>query len=86
MPWPWASRRTGRPPRWPGRARSTGSRPAQTPDSDVVLGFAHRISSAVYRARERMDRLEELDLASQDLLIEVVRVLEKQLWMFRAQG
>jgi DNA-binding ferritin-like protein len=40
----------------------------------------------VYRARERMDRLEELDLASQDLLIEVVRVLEKQLWMFRVQG
>jgi starvation-inducible DNA-binding protein len=59
---------------------------AQISDSDVVLGFAHRISSAVYRARERMDRLEELDLASQDLLIEVVRVLEKQLWMFRVQG
>ena len=59
---------------------------AQISDADVVLGFAHRISSAVYRARERMDRLDELDLASQDLIIEVVRVLEKQLWMFRVQG
>jgi len=32
-----------------------------------------------------MDRLGELDLASQDVLIEVVRELEKQLWMVRAQ-
>ena len=59
---------------------------SQISDSDVVIGFAHRLSQAVYRARERMDRLDELDLASQDLVIEVVRVLEKQLWMFRVQG
>jgi DNA-binding ferritin-like protein len=32
-----------------------------------------------------MKRLGELDLASQDVLIEVVRALEKQLWMIRAQ-
>jgi hypothetical protein len=31
-----------------------------------------------------MDRLRELDVASQDVLIEVVRALEEQLWMTRA--
>jgi hypothetical protein len=30
-----------------------------------------------------MDRLGELDLASQDVLVEVVRELEKQQWMLR---
>ena len=37
------------------------------------------------RARERMDRLGEIDAASQDVIIEVVRELEKQLWMVRVQ-
>jgi DNA-binding ferritin-like protein len=32
-----------------------------------------------------MTRLGEVDLASQDVLIEVVRELEKQQWMLRAQ-
>jgi hypothetical protein len=32
-----------------------------------------------------MDRLGELDAASQDVVIEVVRALEEQLWMIRAQ-
>jgi DNA-binding ferritin-like protein len=31
-----------------------------------------------------MDRLGDLDLASQDVLVEVIRELEKQLWMLRA--
>jgi starvation-inducible DNA-binding protein len=35
--------------------------------------------------RGRMDRLGELDAASQDVLIEVVRALEEQQWMLRAQ-
>jgi starvation-inducible DNA-binding protein len=35
--------------------------------------------------RARMDRLGDLDLASQDVLIDVVRTLEQQLWMIRAQ-
>jgi hypothetical protein len=32
-----------------------------------------------------MDRLGEIDLASQDVLIEVVRALEEQQWMLRVQ-
>src|SRR5919201_1059509 len=37
------------------------------------------------RVRNRMNRLGDADLASQDVLIEVVRELEKQQWMLRAQ-
>jgi len=32
-----------------------------------------------------MDRLGEVDAASQDVLIDVVRTLEEQLWMLRVQ-
>ena len=32
-----------------------------------------------------MDRLVSLDIASQDVLVGVVRTLEEQLWMTRAQ-
>jgi DNA-binding ferritin-like protein len=32
-----------------------------------------------------MNRLGQLDLASQDVLIQVLRELEKQLWMVRVQ-
>jgi DNA-binding ferritin-like protein len=32
-----------------------------------------------------MDRLGEIDAASQDVLIDVVRTLEEQQWMLRAQ-
>ena len=51
----------------------------------VVRELVQRLADATERIRERMDRLGELDLASQDVLIEVVRALEKQLWMVRAQ-
>ncbi len=44
-----------------------------------------RLAAVTERIRGRMDRLGELDLASQDVLIEVVRELEKQLWMLRVQ-
>jgi starvation-inducible DNA-binding protein len=35
--------------------------------------------------RTRMDRLGDIDLASQDVLIDVVRALEEQQWMLRVQ-
>ena len=54
-------------------------------DRDVVELLASRLIDVVGRARARMDRLEAVDLASQDVLIEVVRALEQQLWMVRAQ-
>ncbi|HZQ02816.1 MAG TPA: DNA starvation/stationary phase protection protein [Gaiellaceae bacterium] len=51
----------------------------------VVRELVSRLAAVTERIRGRMDRLGELDLASQDVLIEVVRELEKQLWMLRVQ-
>jgi len=42
-----------------------------------------RVADVAERIRSRMDRLGEIDLPSQDVLIEVIRELEKQLWMLR---
>ena len=54
-------------------------------DDAVVHVLTQRLAEVAERIRGRMDRLGELDLASQDVLIEVVRALEQQLWMIRAQ-
>ena len=54
-------------------------------DRVVVRELTRRIAEVSERARERMNRLGDLDLASQDVLIEVVRELEKQQWMLRVQ-
>jgi starvation-inducible DNA-binding protein len=54
-------------------------------DHAVVRELSARLAEVAERARERMDRLGELDSASEDVAIEVVRALEQQLWMVRAQ-
>ena len=54
-------------------------------DRVVVRELTSRLAEVAERARERMDRLGELDAASQDVVIEVVRALEEQLWMIRSQ-
>jgi starvation-inducible DNA-binding protein len=54
-------------------------------DVVVVRELTNRLAGVAERAREQMDRLGELDAASQDVVIEVVRALEEQLWMLRAQ-
>jgi starvation-inducible DNA-binding protein len=54
-------------------------------DQAVVRELAHRIAEISELARARMDRMGELDAASQDVLVEVVRTLEEQQWMVRAQ-
>jgi starvation-inducible DNA-binding protein len=54
-------------------------------DHVVVRELTSRLAEAAERARERMDRLGDLDAASQDVVIEVVRALEQPLWMIRAQ-
>jgi starvation-inducible DNA-binding protein len=51
----------------------------------VVRELVQRLADVTERIRSRMDRLGELDLASQDVLIEVIRELEKQQWMLRVQ-
>jgi starvation-inducible DNA-binding protein len=42
-----------------------------------------RLADVAERIRARMDRLGQVDLGSQDVLIDVLRELEKQLWMLR---
>ena len=54
-------------------------------DRAVVRELTSRLAASAERTRERMDRLGELDAASQDVVVEVVRALEEQLWMMRAQ-
>ena len=53
-------------------------------DTDTALReLVTRLADVTERIRSRMDRLGEIDLASQDVLVEVIRELEKQLWMLR---
>jgi starvation-inducible DNA-binding protein len=54
-------------------------------DHAVVADLTRRLADVTERVRVRMDRLGELDAASQDVLVEVLRALEQQLWMLRAQ-
>ena len=54
-------------------------------DHVVVRELTERLNDVADRVRERMDRMGDIDAASQDVLIEVLRELEKQLWMMRAQ-
>ena len=60
---------------------------AQSPIDDhvVVRELTHRVAQASELARGRMDRLGQIYLASQDVLTDVVRALEEQQWMLRAQ-
>jgi starvation-inducible DNA-binding protein len=54
-------------------------------DTDTATReLVERLANVTERIRGRMDRLGELDLASQDVLIETIRELEKQQWMLRA--
>jgi starvation-inducible DNA-binding protein len=54
-------------------------------DTDTATReLVERLADVTERIRGRMDRLGEIDLASQDVLIEAIRELEKQQWMLRA--
>lgn len=54
-------------------------------DEAVIELMTTRILETVSRIRERLEPVGEVDMAAQDLLIEVTRVLDKQLWMTSAQ-
>ena len=58
---------------------------AFTPDREVVRRLTGRLAEVAERIRSRLDRVGAIDLASQDVLIGVVRELEQQLWMVRSQ-
>jgi starvation-inducible DNA-binding protein len=55
-------------------------------DADVIASFTALLTTAIGDTRERMDRLEDVDTVTADLLHGVVRGLEENLWMVRAQS
>jgi len=55
-------------------------------DVDAIAAFGALLTTAIGDIRERMDRLEDLDAVTADLLHGVVRGLEENLWMIRAQS
>jgi starvation-inducible DNA-binding protein len=59
--------------------------PGPIEDVTVVRVLTHRLADTAERVRERMGRVGEVDAVSQDVLIDVTRALEEQLWMVRAQ-
>jgi starvation-inducible DNA-binding protein len=54
------------------------------PERIVLAAFDERVSSVAGSIRARAEQVGEKDLATQDLLIEILRGLEKQRWMIRA--
>jgi starvation-inducible DNA-binding protein len=62
-----------------------GVEPGAIEDVTLVRLLAERLAETAERTRERAERVSELDPATEDLLIEVIRALEEQLWMVRAQ-
>jgi starvation-inducible DNA-binding protein len=54
-------------------------------DKEVLIRFTEQLATAAARVRTGIDRLDGVDKASEDILIEVVEGLEKHLWMFRSQ-
>lgn len=53
-------------------------------DAAVIEDMVQRLQSLAKDVRGRIQALDDVDLAAQDLLIELVQVLDKQLWMTSA--
>jgi starvation-inducible DNA-binding protein len=51
----------------------------------VLRESVRRLAEVTERGRDRIERVGELDKIAEDVLIGVVRGLEEQLWMVRAQ-
>jgi starvation-inducible DNA-binding protein len=54
-------------------------------DKQAISFICDRIGMVATRARRAADSLGDSDLASQDLVLEILRGLEKHLWMLRVQ-
>jgi starvation-inducible DNA-binding protein len=76
-----------------GRAATVAARSGLTPlpegpiaDRDVIAAFTRLLTDAVGAIRDRMDRIEDVDTVTVDLLHGVVAGLEENLWMIRVQA
>jgi len=56
----------------------------QLPERAVLAAFTERVALVATSVRVRADAIGAVDLASQDLLIELLRGLDKQHWMLSA--
>jgi starvation-inducible DNA-binding protein len=54
-------------------------------DVDAVTAIGHQVTAVAERIRTGLDPLGHADPASEDLVIGVLRGLEKHLWMLQAQ-
>jgi len=54
-------------------------------DADTISAVITLLADMIKRMRLRIDETDKADLVTQDLLIEITRQLEKQLWMWQAQ-
>jgi starvation-inducible DNA-binding protein len=73
----------GRAPTVIGQSDLQPIDPGPTPVPIALRELTARVSLIDSRVRDRCQRLGELDLGSQDVVIEAARTLEKQLWMLR---
>jgi starvation-inducible DNA-binding protein len=55
-------------------------------DRDVITAFTRLLTDVVGAIRVRMDRLEDVDAVTADLLHGIVHGLEENLWMIRVQA
>jgi DNA-binding ferritin-like protein len=51
---------------------------------EAIRSLISRLAEVVLRVRSRLARVGEVDLVSQDVLIEVSSALEQQFWMLRS--
>lgn len=74
-----------------GRAHTVADASAVFPegflaDDKVLALIIERLDMAIDHAREALGPLDGIDLASQDLVIEALQMLEKHRWMFAASA
>lgn len=76
-----------------GRAATLAARSELSPlpegpiaDHEVIAAFTRLLTEAIGTIRDRMDRIEDVDTVTADLLHGVVAGLEENLWMVRVQG
>jgi starvation-inducible DNA-binding protein len=55
-------------------------------DQDVVAAFTRLLTDAIGDIRTRMDKLEDVDTVTADILHGIVQGLEENLWMIRVQA
>ena len=57
----------------------------QVKDTAAIAHVVAQLNTVIERMHERIQRLDDLDLVTQDLIIGIVARLEKQRWMFNAR-